>query len=430
MPLIIFTINDVYELTNFPVLKSLVDGIKRSLGPENTYLFVLNGDFTSPSQDKGLSMIIGLNMLGITHVCLGNHEFDHPESIELIKTHAKFKVLNTNISGLDFPTHDIVDDCLLLGGCTPQDVPIVPVGVKINPVNESLIEFAKGLEDTGYHFKRKIALTHQVYSEDRKIKQSFDLILGGHEHDYQIEFPIVKMGMNAECVGVVNVDTLTFSCHPVDGHKGINTALQKYIDRLDYETPKVCMLPILKVPSLSTLNIRTSQSNLVQYFMTQIMDYWNVDAYIINSGKFRNINVFIEMTLQDFYKMFSIRNGVTIITVPRSVVYDCIDEGLKLSGTGRYVQYGFRHETLPPQVQLIVTDFMCSLVGMYSSLKPYIPQDTIFTSLQDIILQLNAKEILSNVSDYYECVTREDLCHSVCQQSALLDLIEDELLDI
>ena len=73
----IVSINDVYELTNLPRLRTLVRSVT---SPDVRTLTFVNGDFLSPSllssMDKGRSMVQCLNRVPVTHVCFGNHEGD------------------------------------------------------------------------------------------------------------------------------------------------------------------------------------------------------------------------------------------------------------------------------------------------------------------------------------------------------------------
>lgn len=77
--LTIVAINDVYELANFPSLKTLVESVMRSR--KNRVITCLAGDFLAPSilssMDKGLGMVECLNRIPVSHVCFGNHEGDY-----------------------------------------------------------------------------------------------------------------------------------------------------------------------------------------------------------------------------------------------------------------------------------------------------------------------------------------------------------------
>ncbi|MFO0662283.1 MAG: metallophosphoesterase [Polyangiaceae bacterium] len=80
-------VNDIYTLENMPRLKSLIEHYSKT-DPADVFIVTLAGDFVSPSilssLDAGHGMIECMNMAGITHVCLGNHE-DDISSEELLK---------------------------------------------------------------------------------------------------------------------------------------------------------------------------------------------------------------------------------------------------------------------------------------------------------------------------------------------------------
>jgi 2',3'-cyclic-nucleotide 2'-phosphodiesterase (5'-nucleotidase family) len=125
----IIQINDVYELDNFPNLSTLIQqhSTQRS-GPESDSenaapdktLVVCAGDFLAPSLlsslDKGAGMVDCLEAVGVTHVCLGNHETDVGDQAlkERIMT-SKLAWINTNVPtlndilGVDTIPHDKIE---------------------------------------------------------------------------------------------------------------------------------------------------------------------------------------------------------------------------------------------------------------------------------------------------------------------------------
>ena len=68
----------VYELKNLSALSCF---IRDRIEPGDAFICTLNGDFLSPSLlsslDGGAAAVSVMNAVPITHVCLGNHEFDH-----------------------------------------------------------------------------------------------------------------------------------------------------------------------------------------------------------------------------------------------------------------------------------------------------------------------------------------------------------------
>ena len=73
----IIHVNDVYQLANFPKLKTCIEEQSRNC---QNVIVTLSGDFLAPSLlsalDQGAGMVQILNATGVTHVCFGNHESD------------------------------------------------------------------------------------------------------------------------------------------------------------------------------------------------------------------------------------------------------------------------------------------------------------------------------------------------------------------
>ena len=80
--LTIVQVTDVYTLSNFPHLKSLLDEVKQT---NPTTISMLTGDFLAPyllsSIDKGHGMMRMINQTPIDYLTWGNHEadIDHKE---------------------------------------------------------------------------------------------------------------------------------------------------------------------------------------------------------------------------------------------------------------------------------------------------------------------------------------------------------------
>lgn len=95
----IVAFNDVYELDHLPHVQTVI----RQYQPQ---LVLLAGDFLSPSTlssiDGGKGMITTLRSIGVTHLCLGNHEADLTSLAKLRRRLLKFgsnvTILNSNIA--------------------------------------------------------------------------------------------------------------------------------------------------------------------------------------------------------------------------------------------------------------------------------------------------------------------------------------------
>jgi 2',3'-cyclic-nucleotide 2'-phosphodiesterase (5'-nucleotidase family) len=226
----IIHINDVYELDNFPRLKTLMD--TKSQGPDRT-LFVLTGDFLGPSLlsslDKGMGMVDCLNAIGVTHVCFGNHECDIPiECLPRRIQQSQFVWVNSNMQQLNdklniaTPEYDIIQvssesmvkTVALLGLLTNEEGLYRPgsfCSAKIEPIVETAHKYVDELSEKVDFI---LPMTHQSMEDDRKFAQHFGgsvfpIILGGHDHTVFDETHngsrIYKTGFDAHHCGIIDL---------------------------------------------------------------------------------------------------------------------------------------------------------------------------------------------------------------------------------
>ena len=94
----------MYELHNLSALKCFVED---HVEPGEPHLLTLNGDFLSPSLlsslDLGAAAVRVMNAVGVTHACLGNHEFDHSVATLGLRLSGAFctKVFHPSLSGFN-----------------------------------------------------------------------------------------------------------------------------------------------------------------------------------------------------------------------------------------------------------------------------------------------------------------------------------------
>ena len=229
----IISINDVYDIKNYPYVETVIQSLKET-SEDAVVIACLSGDFLSPclltSVDGGKAMLDVLKVVNIDYICLGNHEFDVTVDVlrERFKTY-EGKCLNSNIldlpivdaSGQPLPKYDIVEvgyrRVALAGFCTNNtDIFRPGTNLTIQPIFDALKEtWSKCSHDA----TMLIPLTHQTIAEDRELAtgiQQHDqlsgkvpVIVGGHEHEIYIEkierSLIVKAGADATNVVVVDV---------------------------------------------------------------------------------------------------------------------------------------------------------------------------------------------------------------------------------
>ena len=231
----ILQINDVYELENMASLATIVQQ-SRSEGADG-FLFVLAGDFVGPSLlsslDKAASMVDCLNAVGVTHVCLGNHETDISlKALAKRVAQSNFVWINSNmrefndILGVELPAYEIVTvqsttdpTCskrVALLGLLTNDPSLYRPGsfgnATISPVVETTQTLLEELQSLNVDFI--LPLTHQSMPEDRTFCQTFGgarfpIVLGGHDHipmDETIDGArVFKTGMDAHHVGIIDI---------------------------------------------------------------------------------------------------------------------------------------------------------------------------------------------------------------------------------
>lgn len=276
----IIQINDVYELDNFPRLKTLIAAHSSSSCPNNspqdddddksppsTTIVVCAGDFLAPSLlsslDHGASMMHCLRTVGVTHVCLGNHEADVPwtalqqhirddqhgtscdDNNKITWINSNMPELNTILS-VDMPIYDIVTvpprttrnlssssssndkdvdvtiskRVALLGLLTDDPSLYRPGafnGARMDPIvpcTEALLQQLLFEQEPPNAVDFVLPLTHQSMAHDRQFAQhftgrTFPLVCGGHDHEIYNEVVagcrIVKAGMDALHAAVIDI---------------------------------------------------------------------------------------------------------------------------------------------------------------------------------------------------------------------------------
>ncbi|MGB3508728.1 MAG: hypothetical protein WBA93_05695 [Microcoleaceae cyanobacterium] len=117
----IVSINDVYDIKNYPDVETVIQSLKQT-AEDAIVVASLSGDFLSPclltSLDGGKSMLDVLKVVDIDYICFGNHEFDVNLDVlqERFKTY-QGKCLNSNIPNLPIfgpegnplPKYDIIE---------------------------------------------------------------------------------------------------------------------------------------------------------------------------------------------------------------------------------------------------------------------------------------------------------------------------------
>lgn len=337
--------DDVYELSNFPHFKSLVEARSgwdgEEGGPDRT-LVILAGDFLAPSLlsslDRGRGMVDVMNAVGITHVCFGNHEADvpMPQLAQRIAVDSKFHWINTNMRELDEKLdvdtlpHQVVEVTSkgdgsvrrrvgLLGLLTDDPSvyrPGVFAGAKIEPVIETTERYMREVM-APLNLDLVIPLTHQRMNEERDFMRkfkgdNFPIILGGHDHEVYDETidgsRVIKTGMDGENTAIIDivwkdrgvsskpeitVDMIKTDSYPADemlvkrveGHERILLELQK---------AKIFRFRdwLKGDEQFSTKDNRLGPSNGTTVFANMFRMGMRAECCLLNAGNIRGGNIY------------------------------------------------------------------------------------------------------------------------------------------
>ena len=175
----IASINDVYDITSYPYVETVIQALKQT-ADDAVVVATLSGDFLSPclisSLDGGKAMLDILKVVDIDYLCFGNHEFDIQLEVlcERFKNYSG-KCLNSNIANLPIidangqllPQYDVIEvgrHRVAFGGfCTNNMESFRPgINLMLQPIFEALQEtWSKCIED--YPSLQIVSINHAPF---------------------------------------------------------------------------------------------------------------------------------------------------------------------------------------------------------------------------------------------------------------------------
>ncbi|NER19429.1 MAG: bifunctional metallophosphatase/5'-nucleotidase [Symploca sp. SIO1C2] len=361
----IISINDVYDIKNYPYIETVIKSLKQT-AEDAKIIASLNGDFLSPclitSLDGGKAMLDVLKIVDIDYLCFGNHEFDVSMDVlcDRFKTY-EGKCLNSNIldlpivdaSGQPLPKYDIVDvgshRVAFAGFCT-NDTNIFRPGTDLNiqPIFEALKEtWSKCSEQA----TMLIPLTHQTIAEDRELVKQIEqddqlrgqvpVILGGHEHEIYIEkieqSLIVKAGVDATNVVVVDVwwdskGERHSAVHLLPAsHFDADPSAQTFVEITQNFLGSLMEVEIFEVKeSMSSKRTRFKPEKVASTLCSYIKkSLKNVDLVMLQGGGVRGNQDYEQgasFTYGDLLEELPFDTEIALIQVPGSVLQKAITE--------------------------------------------------------------------------------------------------------
>ncbi|NEO71651.1 EF-hand domain-containing protein [Moorena sp. SIO3H5] len=361
----IISINDVYDINNYPYVETVIQSLKET-SEDAVVIACLSGDFLSPclltSVDGGKAMLDVLKVVNIDYICLGNHEFD--VSLDVLRERFKTyegKCLNSNIldlpivdaSGQPLPKYDIVEvgshRVAFAGFCTNNTDLFRPgTNLTIQPIFDALKEtWSKCSNDA----TMLIPLTHQTIAEDRElatgIQQDHQLsgkvpvIVGGHDHEIYIEkierSLIVKAG--ADAINVVVVDVwwdASEQCHSAvhllpTSHFDADPKVQKFVESTQNFLGYLIDVEIFEVKeSMSSKRTRFQPEKVAStlcYYIKKSLN--NVDIVMLQGGCIRGKRDYEKgaaFTYGDLLEELPFDTEIALIQVPGYVLQESITE--------------------------------------------------------------------------------------------------------
>jgi len=355
-------------------LAGLIDSVRAN---GRHVLVTFGGDTISPSLlagfDQGEHMIDLLNMLDLTAMTLGNHEFDFgPEVAVKRVAEATFPVLSAN---------SVDPDGNLLEGVLPSimvDVGPYQVGIlglttqstaiKSSPGNVTFLdpltvtaEQAAALRDQGADLV--IALAHTDLGEDAQLieQQAVDLILGGDDHilrtDYRDDLLFAESGAQADWVTLIDLtldevegrDGMRFvwsaeywaiDTANVDPDPDVLAAVAVYEDILGKELDVDLGKTTTALDSRRS-TVRSKEAAIANLFADAIREATRADVSIMNGGGIRADREYepgTVLTRRDIQSELPFGNRTLLLEVTGQELIEALENGYSEieNGAGRF----------------------------------------------------------------------------------------------
>ncbi|KAL1512707.1 hypothetical protein ABEB36_002253 [Hypothenemus hampei] len=403
--LVILHFNDVYNVESRQAPEP-IGGAARFCTAIKSFqhlnpLILFSGDAFSPSMlstfTKGEQMVPVLNSVGTHCAVLGNHDFDH--GLEVLSQwvgQTEFPWLMSNVVdnetgrplGEGRITHVVHWAGRRIGLVGLVEKEWLDTLATINPEEVTFLDFAEAGQKLAAQLKQEgcdyvIALTHMRTPNDIKLAENceeIDLILGGHDHVYEI-LPvnnklIVKSGtdfrqfskitVNFEKNGgrpEVNVEEVNVTAQYAEDPQ-LKEILEKYNSVVQSKMDDVLGCFAVPLDGRFT-SIRTSESNLGNWICDVILAATGADLVILNSGTFRSDQVHPagDFTMRDLTNIVPMRDPLMVLKVSGQQILEALENAVSMFPKleGRFPQVAgvsFAFDANKPPGQRVVADFV------------------------------------------------------------------------
>ena len=351
--------------------------IKSERANKENVLVTFAGDTISPSLmsgfDKGAHMIELLNMLDLTAMAIGNHEYDFgPEVAKQRFAEANFPILGANSIDTDGEIIDGAEASIMVDvgpfkvgifGLTTLGTAVKssPGGVMFRSVEEVAAEQAAILREAGAHLV--IALAHTDVSEDEAlIKQgAVDMLLSGDDHMLRVDFDgdvlFAESSEQADWVTMIDVSldeverrgSMRFTWSPsiriidtarVEPDAELAAAAQVYLDKLSVELDIEIGTTTTELDSRRA-TIRGKEAAIGNLIADAIRMATGADVGLANGGGIRANKIYppgTMLTRRDILSELPFGNKTIVMELTGRDIVAALENGLSQieEGAGRF----------------------------------------------------------------------------------------------
>ncbi|XP_019629124.1 PREDICTED: uncharacterized protein LOC109473631 [Branchiostoma belcheri] len=360
--------NDVYNIEERPNTEP-VGGAARFASAMGKYwdknpLVFFSGDCLNPSMmssiTKGKQMVPVLNSLKVKAAVYGNHDFDFGvDELEDVTMETKFPWLMSNVIDTltDKPLADGLEKTVIVWGT--KKIGLIGLVeeewlVTLATVDKDDLKYldyveegrrlAKELKEEGADLV--IALTHMRWPNDVRLAEEVeevDLILGGHDHDYDVRKVngkyIVKSGTEFRQFTKVEIDFI--------GPKFEISTMQVDVTsayREDGEMKKIVeeFTGLMSDKTATTLGrmeseldgrfatVRTQESALGNFLTDVMVAATQADLAILNSGTMRSDSVHGagDFTIKDLLTILPLIDPLVVLEATGTQIMQALENGV------------------------------------------------------------------------------------------------------
>ncbi|XP_055601484.1 snake venom 5'-nucleotidase isoform X1 [Uranotaenia lowii] len=331
-------------------------------------LVLFSGDAFSPSMlstfTRGEQMVPVLNSVGTHCAVFGNHDFDHGLDVlaEWVEK-TTFPWLMSNV--VDNETGRPLGGGKITHILHHSDVKIGLIGLvekewldtlpTIDPNEVTYIDFIKAGNQLADELHNQgcdviIALTHMRTPNDIELAKHsghIDLILGGHDHVFEIlnieDTHVIKSGTDFRQFSRIGVNTernehgkISITVEKIDVNSTkynedpvLKEELKKYSETIESKMDEVLGTFSVELDGRFS-SIRTSETNLGNWICDVALAATGADAVMINSGTFRSdqIHQAGPFTMRDLVNIIPMQDPLIVLEVTGKTLHEALENSV------------------------------------------------------------------------------------------------------